>query len=82
MMKIKKRYSFWKVFWVVLGLNLIFTALGFIALSVTPVYNKEFNWNHLFTWRYLFLQVFSIFFSSAFYFFSINNYYKLFYERK
>ena len=68
MMKLKKRYSFWKVFWVVLGLNIIFTVLGFIALSVSPMYSKEFNWSHLFTWHYLLSQVISIAFSSAFYF--------------
>jgi two-component system LytT family sensor kinase len=82
MIKIKKRYSFWKVFWVVLGLNLIFTLLGFIALSVSPMYSKDFNWNKLLTWHYLFSQCLSVAFSSLFYYFSINNYYKLFFERK
>jgi LytS/YehU family sensor histidine kinase len=82
MMKLKKRYSFWKVFWIVLGLNIIFTVLGFIALSVSPMYSKEFNWSHLFTWHYLLSQVISIAFSSAFYFFAVNSYYTLFYERK
>ena len=73
MLKRKKRYSFWKVFWVVLGLNLIFTILGFIALSVSPMYSKDFNWNKLFTWHYLLSQLISISFSSAFYFFAVNN---------
>jgi len=82
MIKFKKRYSFWKVFWVVLGLNLIFTILGFIALSVSPMYSKDFNWNSIFTWRYLFSQGLSIAFSSAFYFFAVNSYYNLFYERR
>jgi two-component system, LytTR family, sensor kinase len=82
MMKLKRRYSFWKVFWVVLGLNVIFTILGFIALSVSPMYSKEFNWSHLFTWRYLLSQIVSIAFSSCFYFFAVNGYYILFYERK
>jgi LytS/YehU family sensor histidine kinase len=82
MMKLKKRYSFWKVFWVVLGLNFIFTILGFIALSVSPMYSKEFNWNQLFTWHYLSSQLISIAFSSAFYFFTVNGYYHLFYERR
>jgi two-component system, LytTR family, sensor kinase len=82
MINFKKRYSFRKVFWVVLGLNLVFTALGFIAMSVSPMYSKDFNWEKIFTWHYLFTQVLSILFSSAFYFFSINTYYRLFYERK
>lgn len=82
MLKLKKRYSFWKVFWVVLGLNLLFTFLGFIALAVSPVYSKEFNWNRLFTWHYLFSQLISIAFSSAFYFFAVNRYYSLFFDRR
>jgi LytS/YehU family sensor histidine kinase len=82
MIRIKKRYSFWRVFWVVLGVNLIFTLLGFIALSVSPMYSKDFNWNSLFSLHYLFTQVISIAFSSAFYFFFVNYYYNLFYERK
>ncbi|HTM92609.1 MAG TPA: histidine kinase [Flavisolibacter sp.] len=82
MLKHKKRYSFWKVFWVVLGLNLIFTILGFIALSVSPMYSKDFNWNKLFTWHYLLSQLISISFSSAFYFFAVNSYYSFFYERR
>jgi two-component system, LytTR family, sensor kinase len=82
MTKTKRRYSFWKVFWVVLGLNLIFTLLGFIALSVSPMYSKDFNWNKLLTWHYLFSQCLSIAFSSVFYYFTVNSYYKLFFERK
>lgn len=82
MIKTKRRYSFWKVFWVVLGLNLIFTLLGFIALSVSPTYSKDFNWSKLLTWHYLFSQTLSIVFSSVFYFFLVNRYYKLFFERK
>src|SRR6266542_1776654 len=82
MIKTKKRYSFWKVFWVVLGLNLIFTLLGFIALSVSPMYSKDFNWSKLLTGHYLFSQCLSIAFSSLFYYFAVNNYYKLFFERK
>ncbi|HWI90272.1 MAG TPA: histidine kinase [Flavisolibacter sp.] len=78
----KKRYSFWKVFWVVLGLNLVFTLLGFIALSVSPMYSKDFNWTKLLTWHYLFSQGISIAFSTVFYYFSVNSYYKLFFDRK
>ena len=66
MLTIKKRYSFWKVFWVVMGLNLIFTLLGFIALSVSPMYSKDFNWSKLFGWHYLFSQALSIVFSAVF----------------
>jgi len=82
MIKTIKRYSFWRVFWVVLGLNLVFTLLGFIALSVSPMYSKDFDWTHFFNWHYLLSQILSIVFSSFFYFFAINSYYNLFYERK
>lgn len=82
MMQFKRRYSFWKVFWVVLGLNIILTILGFIALSVSPMYSKQFNWDNLFTWHYLISQFTTIAFSSAFYYFAANGYYTLFYKRK
>src|SRR5689334_24896159 len=82
MLTIKKRYSFWKVFWVVMGLNLVFTLLGFIALSVSPMYSKDFNWTKLLTWHYLLSQCISIAFSVVFYYFSVNSYYKLFFDRK
>jgi two-component system LytT family sensor kinase len=82
MIKANRRYSFWKVFWVVLGVNLFFTLLGFIALSVSPMYSKDFNWSKLLTWHYLLSQLLSIAFSTGFYYFSVNGYYKLFYERR
>jgi two-component system LytT family sensor kinase len=81
-MNFNRRYSFWRVFWVVLGLNLIFTALGFIALSVSPMYSKEFDWNKFISWHYFFSQGLSIVFSSVFYYFSVNSYYKLFLQRR
>ncbi|MGZ3844428.1 MAG: sensor histidine kinase [Flavisolibacter sp.] len=81
-MKTKKRYSFWKVFWVVLGLNLLFTLLGFIAISVVPVYSKDFAWNKVLSWHYLFSQVIAVGFSSVFYYFTINSYYHLFNRRR
>jgi two-component system, LytTR family, sensor kinase len=82
MMKTKKRYSFWKVFWVVLGLDLLFTLLGFIAISVSPMYSKDFEWAKVLSWHYLITQAFAILFSSVFYYFSINRYYQLFNGRR
>lgn len=81
-MEIKKRYSFWRVFWVVLGVNIVFTILGFIALSVSPMYSKEFNWDTVLSGHYLLTQALSIAFSSFFYYFSVNIYYQLFNRRK
>src|SRR5689334_14648092 len=81
-MKTRKRYSFWKVFWVVLGLNLLFTLLGFIAISVAPVYSKDFDWNKILSWHYLFAQVIAVGFSSVFYYFTVNSYYHLFNRRR
>lgn len=82
MIKTKRRYSFWKVFWVVLGVNLFFTLLGFIALSVSPMMSKDSDYNKFFGWHYLLSQALSISFSSVFYYFSINSYYKLYNEHK
>src|SRR5215203_216197 len=82
MIKTKKRYAFWKVFWVVLALNIIFTLLGFIALSVSPMYSKDFDWKTIVSWHYLFSQILSVTFSSVFYYLTINGYYQLFNQRK
>jgi two-component system, LytTR family, sensor kinase len=82
MIKTKKRYAFWRVFWIVLGLNFIFTLLGFIAMSVSPMYSKDFDWKTIVSWHYLFSQVLSVVFSSVFYYLSINGYYQLFNQRK
>lgn len=83
----KQRYSFWRVFWVVLSVYVFFTVLGFIVLSVVPgavtsATNKELNWSDIFTLQYCISQVASFIFSTFFYFFSLNAYYRLIAERK
>jgi len=49
---------------------------------VSPMYSKDFNWNKLVSWHYLLSQLMSIAFSCGFYYFAVNGFYKLFYERR
>lgn len=81
-MKTKKRYSFWRIFWVVLALYIFFAILGIIAMSVSPVAKNELNWEKIVSWHNLASQAISIIFSSAFYYFTVNSFYQLMVERK
>src|SRR6476469_9191295 len=74
-MKFTKRYSFWKIFWVVVGLYTIFGLIGILAVSLIP---KEANkLSSIFTWRIAVKTVLSILFATVFYYASINYYYHL-----
>lgn len=77
-----KRYRFWRVFWVVLGLYLVFAILGIITMSISPGVNKELTLEHLLSWRNLVSQSISLLFTSVFYYFSLNAFYPLFAARK
>lgn len=82
-MKIKhQRYSFWKVFWVILAINVLFSLLGIIALSLAPVPNDSVNIHSIFSWKGILRQVISFLFSTFFFYFSLNFYYRLFLLRK
>ena len=43
-MAIKKRFSLWRIFWVVLTVNIVLLLLGVLVLSIAPV-EKELNWS-------------------------------------
>ncbi|WP_066405691.1 sensor histidine kinase [Flavisolibacter tropicus] len=80
-MNTSKRFRFWRVFWVVLGLYLFFGILGIITMSITPE-AKEVNLAKMLTWRHLSSQVASLLFTSLFYYFSLNAFYPLYATRK
>jgi LytS/YehU family sensor histidine kinase len=72
-MKFAKRYSFWKIFWVVVGLYTVFGLIGILAVSLIP---KEANkLSSIFTWRIAVKTVLSVLFATVFYYVSINYYY-------
>jgi LytS/YehU family sensor histidine kinase len=81
-MKAKKRYGFWKVFWVLLGINVFFFLLGLMLASVTPESMQEVNVKNIFSLSNILKHVFSFCFSLVFYYIMLNVYYRLIEERK
>jgi two-component system LytT family sensor kinase len=79
-MKKNQRYSFWKVFWVVLGLYIFFSLIGIIALSLVPEKDGH-DVNSLFTWNTAIKTCISFIFSCFFFYFTINYYYNLILEK-
>ncbi|HEX8331371.1 MAG TPA: hypothetical protein VF622_02045, partial [Segetibacter sp.] len=81
-MNIKKRYKFWRVFWVVLAITLFFGLLGVITLSLSPAVSKEVSLEKLLGWKAILSEVISVAFSTVFYYYTLNAFYRLFAERK
>src|SRR5689334_8722599 len=82
-MKKGKRYAFWKVFWVVLGIYVFFALLGVIAASVAaPATNRNYDWHTMLTWKHALSQLVGMAFSVFFYYFTLNEYYRLFASRQ
>jgi len=79
-LKAAKRYSFWKIFWVVLGFYIFFGLMAMLALSLVP--NEAHNVSSLFKWTTLLKTGISLFFSSLFFYVTINHYYWLIAEKK
>jgi two-component system, LytTR family, sensor kinase len=72
-----QRYSFWRVLWVIIALYAFFSLLGIIVMSISPVNKNEFNWQKILTLHYLISQGVSIIFSTVFYYFTLNSFYRL-----
>ncbi len=77
-----KRYTFIKVFWVVLALYLFFTLIGFVAMYVSPATNTAPNWHKVFSWQAAASQVVNVCFFSVFYYLTLNIFYRLFAARQ
>src|SRR4051812_29336817 len=77
-----KRFSFYRVFWVILALYTVLGLLTVVTIWVTPVTDKNLNWDHFINLKNLLSQAFSIAFSTVFYYFLLNNYYELIVKRK
>ena len=78
----KKRYHFWQVFWVVLAFIILFAVIGIIATSITPGGDKKAEAYDVFTLRHLIRQVISLVFTSFFFYFTMNIFYRLIAEKK
>src|ERR1700712_3921503 len=80
MIKAKKRYSLFTVFWVVLVLNIVFTIIGLLAAQLTPEMKTAAN--HVFTAPRLLKQALVIIFETLFYYFSLNYFNQLIVEKR
>jgi sensor histidine kinase YesM len=75
-----KRYTFWKVFWVVLAANLFLLLLAVISMAMVP--GSEYNWTNLFTLRHLLRTTIGTFLSTCFFYVALNYYNGLFVKRE
>jgi two-component system LytT family sensor kinase len=73
---IKKRFSLWRIFWVVLSLNVLLLLLAVLVMSIAPV-DKEMDWGKFSRVDFFISQCASIIFSTGFYFFTLNSFYRL-----
>jgi LytS/YehU family sensor histidine kinase len=80
MKQTRGRYSFRKVFWVVLGLYIFFGLIGVIALSLVPT--EVGKMPSLLSWKTALKACISVLFSSGFFYFSINYYYRFIFEKR
>jgi sensor histidine kinase YesM len=81
MAKFKKRYSFWKVFWVVLAAY-IFLALLAISFEALAPGEKPYDWNRLLRWKKLLSQLTSFLVCTLFFYITLNIFYRLFAEKR
>jgi two-component system LytT family sensor kinase len=79
-MNTKKRYRFWKVFWVMLGIYCIFGLIGVVAISLVP--HEADTAVSLISWIMLVKLVVSLAFSTVFYYFTVNRYYEYLVEKR
>lgn len=80
--KVNKRYSFLKTALVVIGFYLFFSILGIIISVAYPISTSPYDLHKLFSWRILLGQFISLAFACVFYYFLINEYYRLLADRK
>ena len=61
--------------------NIFFLVIGMIALFLSPATDTP-SWEKIFNWSSLFSNIFSIAFSTVFYYYTVNTFYSLWLERK
>ena len=76
-----KRFRFWKVFWVVLGLYVLLILFGVIATSLAPV-NPEIKLAELLHWKKIVGQCITFLFIVLYYYLTLNIFYNLIIHRK
>jgi two-component system, LytTR family, sensor kinase len=76
------RFKFWRIFWVVLAIYIFLSLLGIIFIMLAPSATSGINWNKFTSWTYLRDQVMSFCFSLAFYYYTLNVFYRLYSNKK
>lgn len=77
-----KRFSFWKIFWVVLSLFILFWILGLIAIASLGTMAQTHSIQDLVGWKNILRQILNVIVISVFLYYSLNYYYSLIAERK
>lgn len=81
-LKTNRRFRFWRVFWVVLGLYLLLAIIGIIAIAMAPAGAHEVQLKDIFTLRHLLKQCVTFIFIVFYYYFTLNAFYGLMRDRK
>lgn len=81
-MKTNKRYGFWKVFWVVLAVYILFTLIGVIVITLVPMPAPGPTLEDMFSGKHLLSQLVNFVFAVFYYYFSVNFFYGLMLEKK
>lgn len=76
------RYSFWKVFWVVLAFHIFFAAIGLIATYLSPLSQEAKELKDSLSLANVVNQIIGFLFSTFYYYFVINIFYGLIREKK
>src|SRR5256885_9929416 len=77
-----KRFSFWKIFWGVLGINLFFGLIAVVAISMMANPGENYHMDDILSWKNAVKQVINITFTTIFAYYAFNYYYYLMVERK
>lgn len=78
----KKRYTFWRVFWVVLAIYVFFSIIGLVAAYLATGMEAVPHYKKMFTWQNLASQVFGFLFSTVFFYITLNLFFSLIFRRK
>src|SRR4051812_18799539 len=81
-MRTKRRFGFWRVFWVVLALYLIFNIIGAVFIVMAPSNDKQIKPEELLTLKHLISQLALFVFILFYYYFTLNGYYRLIQQKK
>jgi two-component system, LytTR family, sensor kinase len=81
-LKTRKRFRFWRVFWVVLALYIVLATIGIIAISVAPAKEKPVELYKIFTWKHMLNQCITFIYIVFYYYFTLNAFYALMRDKK